>query len=193
MYLNQTAGNRGIFQGDGRKLAKMGWEEVGEIGFEVFRLALQGIHQSKLRGPRRVIINYWWLHSLWKSGGRRHQMCGRGKGAKGLSLPSQKQCSNLAVMHFCLIDCFDAVFFSPFCFWGGTDAPHSQVLMRRTWWAFSFTQQEPSGGSLMARKATGDLRGLIGLHLCIGSTTLHFWFLKRVRRKSNVWKAVQCV
>ncbi|KAA8592646.1 hypothetical protein FQN60_018101 [Etheostoma spectabile] len=45
---------------------------------------------------------------------------------------------------------------------GGNDA--SPVLVRRTWWAFSFTQQEPSGGSLMARKATGDLRGLIGLH-----------------------------
>lgn len=70
-------------------------------------------------------------------------------------------------------------FFSPFCFWGGTDAPYSPVLMRRTWWAFSFTQQEPSGGSLMARKATGDLRGLIGLHLCISTITLHFWFLTR--------------
>lgn len=32
---------------------------------------------------------------------------------------------------------------------------------------------------LMAKKATGDLRGLIGLHLCIGTITLHFWFLTR--------------
>lgn len=147
------------------------------------RLALQRIRQSQLRGPKRVIINYWWLPSLWKSGGRRHQMCGRGRGAKGLSLPSQKQCSNLAVMHFCLIDCFDAGFFLHFVFEGALMPPPSPVLMRRTWWAFSFTQQEPSGGSLMARKATGDLRGLIGLHLCINTIVLHFWFLTR-----NEWE-----
>lgn len=37
MYLNQTAGSdRGICQGDGHKPAMMGWEEVGESGFEVF-------------------------------------------------------------------------------------------------------------------------------------------------------------
>lgn len=146
------------------------------------------IHQSLLRGPWHRIINYWWLPSLWKSGGHRHQMGGRRRRAKGLSLPSQKQCSNLAVMHFCLIDCFDAVFFPPFCFWGGTNAPHSPVLMRRTWWAFSFTQQEPSGGSLMARKATGDLRGLIGLHLCTGTTTFYFSSALISGIKSDVWK-----
>ena len=164
------------------------WTQTGDDGVRrgrwewiwgVLRLALQRIRQSQLRGPKRVIINYWWLPSLWKSGGRRHQMCRRGRGAKGLSFPSPKQCSKCAGMHSCLIYCFDAGFFSPFCFWAGTDAPYSPVLMRRTWWAFSFTQQEPSGGSLMARKATGDLRGLIGLHLCISTITLHFWFLTR--------------
>ena len=37
MYLNQTAGSDGgIYQGDGHKLATMGWEEVGESGFEGF-------------------------------------------------------------------------------------------------------------------------------------------------------------
>lgn len=87
------------------------------------RLALQRIRQSQLRGPKRVIINYRWLPSLWKSGGRRHQMCGRGRGAKGLSLPSQKQCSNLAVMHFCLIDCFDAGFFFSILFLRGHRCP----------------------------------------------------------------------
>ena len=174
VYLTQT---RRIDRGICQKVAPMGWGRVGESGFEVLRLALQRVRQPQRRGPKRVIINYRWLPSLWKSGGRRHQMCGRGRGAKGLSLSSQKQCSNLAVMHFCLIDCFDAGFFLlHFVFEGALMPPHSPVLLRRTWWAFSVTQQEPSGGSLMARKAPGDLRGL---HLCIGTVTLHFWFLTR--------------
>lgn len=83
-----------------------------KVDLRFLSLALQRIRQSQLRGPKGVIINYWWLPSLTKPGARRHQMCGRGRGAKGLSLPWQKQCSNLAVMHFCLIDCFDAGFLS---------------------------------------------------------------------------------
>lgn len=163
MYLNQTAGSDGgIYQGDRHKLATMVRRGRWEWIWGVLRLALQRIRQSQLRGPKRVIINYWWLPSLWKSGGRRHQMCGRGRGAKGLSLPSPKQCSNLAVMHICLIDCFDAAFFflhfvfegalmppTPQSWWGelgGLSASPSKNLPEVLWW-----QEKPletSGASL---------------------------------------------
>lgn len=57
--------------------------------------------------------------------------------------------TSLDVMHFCLIDCLDAAycFLSPFCFGGGADASHSPFLTTTSRLAFSFTQQEPSGGS----------------------------------------------
>lgn len=157
------------------------------MDWKFFSPGLQRIRQSQLRGPKRVTINYWWLPTIWKSGGRRHQMCGR-----GLSLPSQKQCSNLAVMHFCLIDCFDAVFFPPhfvsegawmpppthYPWWGelgGLSASPSKNLPEVLWW-----QEKPletSGASLAS------------IYISAHNTAFLIPHKKWVRRKSNVWMA----
>lgn len=169
-----------------------------KVDLRFLSLTLQRIRQSQLRGPKGVIINYWWLPSLTKPGARRHQMCGRGRGAKGLSLPWHKQCSNLAVMHFCLIDCFDAGFLSILFLRGhwclplpSLDEENSvgfQLHPARTFRRFFWWQ----------KKATGDLRGLIGLHLCISTITLHFWFLTRnewggkVMRKGHTAGVNEC-
>lgn len=112
--------------GHGHNLATMGQVVLGGSRFELFETGPTKKSASHRWGAQSVwlLITDYWLPTLWKSGGRRHQMCGRSRGAKGLSLPSQKQCLNLAVMHFCLIDCFDAVFFpSSFCFEGALMSP----------------------------------------------------------------------
>lgn len=157
------------------------------------RLALQRIRQSQLRGLKRVIVNYWWLHSLWKSGGRWHQMCRRGRVAKGLSLPSQKQCSNLAVMHFCVIDCLDAA--PPILFLRGHWCPPLssldeenlvgfQLRPARTFRRFFWWQEKPletSGASFASIYV---------------SASLHFisdsWREMRKQEKQRM-KGIQCV
>lgn len=103
--------------------------------------------------------------------------------------------TSLDVMHFCLIDCLDATycFLSPFCFGGGADASHSPFLTTTSRLAFSFTQQEPSGGSFDCKNShwRSWVGGLIGLHLCIGTTMFHSRLLMRnwVRGGStNVWR-----
>lgn len=154
------------------------------------RLALQRISQSQLRGPKRVIINYWWLPSLWKSGGRRHQMCGRGRGAKGLSLPSQKQCSNLAVMHFCLIDCFDAVFF-PILFLRGHWCPLLSSLDEENLVGFQLHPARTFRRFFDGKKSHWRPQGPQWPLFMYQHHNTPFLIpdKKWVRRKSNVWKA----
>lgn len=104
-------------------------------------------------------------------------------------------------MHFCLIDCFDAGFFLSFflfpaplfCFRRGAEASRSPDLMTRTWWAFSFTQQEPSGGSFDGKKSHWRPEGphrppFMHRH---HHTSFLIGDKKWVRRESNV-KAIQC-
>lgn len=70
-------------------------------------------------------------------------------------------------------------FFPHFVFEGALMPPTPQ-----SWWGeLSGLSAAPSKNLpevlLMARKATGDFRGLIGPHLCIGTIIRHFWFLTR--------------
>lgn len=129
------------------------------------------------RGLKGWIINYWF--SFWKI--RAPQMWGG-----EVKWPPSPRLS-LAVMHFCLIDCLDAgyCFLLPFCFGGGaTPPPHPSFVTTRTQLAFSFTQQEPSGGSFDGNNSHWRSRGgLIGLHLCIGTIMLHSRLLMR-----NEWE-----
>lgn len=71
--------------------------------------------------------------------------------------------------------------FSPsILFRGGADASLSPLVSTRTRLAFSFTQQEPSGGSFDGKNSHWrSWGGLIGLHLCIGTIMLHSRLLMR--------------
>lgn len=146
------------------------------MDWKFFSPGLQRIRQSQLRGPKRVTINYWWLPTIWKSGGRRHQMCGR-----GLSLPSQKQCSNLAVMHFCLIDCFDAVFFfSPILFLREHGChPPLTSLDEENLVGFQLHPARTFRRSFDGKKSHWRPQGPHWPPFIYQHITLHFWFLAR--------------
>lgn len=71
-------------------------------------------------------------------------MCGRGRKVTCPSLPSEFSCH--AFLPNWLFGC-KLLFSSIFLRWGGADASRSSFMPTRTRLAFSFTQQEPSGGS----------------------------------------------
>lgn len=121
-------------------------------------------------------------------------MCGRGRKGTCPSLPSE--CSCHAFLPNWLFGC-KLLFSSIFLWWGGADASRSSFMPTRTRLAFSFTQQEPSGGSFDGKNShwRSWWRGggsLISLHLCIGNIMVHSRLLMRNEwggGEAHVWRA----